>query len=87
MTLGNERFVVPELLFRPGDIGMEQAGIAELITHSLATLPGALWPALLANVVVVGGNAHMPGFVERLSTDLRKLVPAECTLRVGKPSK
>ena len=29
MTLGNERFIVPEVLFNPMDVGMRQPGIAE----------------------------------------------------------
>ncbi len=67
MTLGNERFTVPEVLFSPADtIGLNQAGLAETVMQSLHALPGALWPALLANVVLVGGNANIPGLLERL---------------------
>ncbi|KAI9752900.1 MAG: FKBP12-associated protein [Chaenotheca gracillima] len=86
MTLGNERFTVPELLFRPGDVQMRQSGLAEVVMQSLSVLPGGLWPALLANVVVVGGNAKIKGFVERLEKELRQLAPAECVVRVGSPS-
>ena len=66
MTLGNERFCVPELLFSPGDIGMKQAGISETVMQSMSGLPPGLWPAMLANILVVGGNVHLPGFLERL---------------------
>lgn len=66
MTLGNERFTVPELLFSPTDVGMKQAGLPEMIMQSLASLPGAIWPVMLANVVLVGGNANIKGFKERL---------------------
>ena len=82
MTLANERFAVPELLFSPTDVGMKQAGLPGLVMQSLQTLPGGLWPALLANVVIVGGNAQMPGLVARLQTELRQLAPAECVVRV-----
>lgn len=66
MTLGNERFTVPELLFNPGDVGMKQAGLPETVFQSLSGLPPGLWPAMLANILVVGGNAKIQGFVERL---------------------
>lgn len=66
LVLGNERFAVPEILFNPSDIGMRQAGIPELILQSLSVLPTGLHPAFLANVLVVGGNALLPGFMERL---------------------
>lgn len=83
--LGNERFVVPELLFNPSDISLRQAGLAEVIVQSLDVLPTGLWPALLANVVVVGGTSKTPGFRERLELDLRSLAPVECKVRVGLP--
>lgn len=83
--LGNERFVVPELLFNPSDIGMTQAGLPEVIVQSLSALPMSLWPGMLANVIVVGGNAKIPGFVKRLETELRALTPADCMLRVRCP--
>lgn len=66
MTLGNERFTVPELLFSPGDVGMKQPSLPETVMQSLSGLPPGLWPAMLANVVLVGGNAKIDGFVERL---------------------
>lgn len=66
MTLGNERFSVPELLFNPGDVGMKQAGLPETVLQSLSGLPSGLWPVMLANILVVGGNAKIDGFIERL---------------------
>ncbi len=66
MTLGNERFAVPELLFNPGDIGIRQAGLSETVLQSLSGLPPGLWPAMLANILVVGGNSKIEGFMSRL---------------------
>lgn len=66
MTLGNERFAVPELLFNPMDVGMKEAGLHETVLQSMSGLPEGLWPAMLANIVVVGGNCLMDGFMERL---------------------
>lgn len=66
MTLGNERFTVPELLFNPGDIGMKQEGLPGTVMQSMSGLPPGLWPAMLANILVVGGNSKILGFMERL---------------------
>lgn len=66
MTLGNERFTVPELLFSPSDVGHRQAGIPEAVIQSVSSVPEAYRNALLANIVLVGGNINIPGFVERL---------------------
>ncbi|EEP77777.1 conserved hypothetical protein [Uncinocarpus reesii 1704] len=82
LVLGNERFAVPEVLFRPDDVGMKQPGIPEAIMQSLSTLPTGLHPAFLANVLVVGGNALIPGLVERLESELRQLASVECVVRV-----
>ena len=84
LPLGNERFAVPELLFNPSDIGIQEAGIPGAVMESLSTLPEALKIGLLANVVVVGGNSLIAGFMERLQTELRALVPAEYTLNVAR---
>lgn len=66
MTLGNERFTAPELLFNPMDIGLRQLGVPEMVMQSMSAVPTGLWPAMLANILVVGGNARMQGFMPRL---------------------
>ncbi|MCJ1415740.1 Actin- protein 6 [Xylographa parallela] len=83
MALGNERFTVPELLFNPGDIGMKQAGLPETVMQSMSGLPPGLWPSMLSNILVVGGNAKFDGFLARLSLEIRQLAPAECPVRVA----
>ncbi|KAH6842620.1 actin family [Chaetomium sp. MPI-CAGE-AT-0009] len=85
LTLRNERFVVPELLFNPSDIGMRQPGLADLVMQSLSVLPIGLWPGLLANIVVVGGNAKLDNFIQRLQMELLERVPDECVVRVARP--
>ncbi|KAL1800631.1 hypothetical protein ACET3X_000973 [Alternaria dauci] len=84
LPLGNERFTVPELLFNPSDIGIQEAGIPGAVMQSLGALPEALRIGLLANVVVVGGNSLIAGFMERLQTELRALVPVEYVLNVAR---
>ena len=66
MTLGNERFTVPELFFTPSDAGMKQAGVPEVVMQSLEKVPEQFRDLLLSNVVLVGGNINIPGFVDRL---------------------
>jgi actin-related protein 6 len=85
LTLRNERFTVPELLFNPMDIGIRQPGLAETVMQSLSVLPVGLWPGLLANVVVVGGSANLDGFIHRLQADIMALAPSECLVRVARP--
>lgn len=82
LPLGNERFAVPELLFHPTDIGIQEAGLPAAIMESLEMIPEALKIGLLANVLVVGGNSLIPGFMERLEAELRALVPVDCALGI-----
>ncbi len=35
LKMNNERFMVPELLFNPSDIGINEMGIAEALVHSV----------------------------------------------------
>lgn len=44
LRLTNERFAVPEILFHPSDIGIQEMGIPEAIVYSIQNLPeGISW--------------------------------------------
>ncbi|KAK4619312.1 Actin-like protein [Fulvia fulva] len=82
LPVGNERFTVPEVIFTPSDIGMQQEGIAGAIMQSLNALPQGLWQSFLANILVVGGTSKLPGFVERLEADIRSKIDDSYLVRV-----
>lgn len=84
VTIGNERFTVPELLFTPSDIGMQQEGLGGTILQSVYSLPKGLWQPFLANVLVVGGSSKFPGLMERLEAELRAVVSEEYIVRVAR---
>lgn len=66
-TVGNERFQVPEILFHPSDVGLAQAGVPGLIAQSIGALPEGLRPVMFENILAVGGNTKIPGYLQRLS--------------------
>ena len=82
MTLSSERFAVPEILFSPSDTGSTQPGIAQCVMQSLSVLPSALQACMLSSVLVVGGNAKLKGFVQRIQKEVRMLAPVEYVVRV-----
>ncbi|KAM0248947.1 hypothetical protein ACHAP5_003155 [Fusarium lateritium] len=86
LTLRNERFAVPELMFSPSDAGIRQPGLADLVQESLNELPIGLWPSMLANIIVVGGNTHFDGFIQRLQKEVVQRVPDDCIVRVARPA-
>jgi actin-related protein len=47
-------------------IGMNQAGLAELIRNSIEKCPKEIQPCLWENIVLIGGNAKFRGMKERL---------------------
>jgi actin-related protein 6 len=47
LTMESERFTIPEVLFRPTDIGMNQAGIVETIGQSISCLHEVCLPLSL----------------------------------------
>ena len=82
LSLLNERFAVPEVLFNPGDISMPSAGICELIAQSISACPGWMQPLLWENIVLVGGNARMPNMGVRIERELRSMAPQEYRIHV-----
>jgi actin-related protein 6 len=82
MTLSSERFTVPEILFSPSDTGSTQPGIAQCVMQSLSLLPAALQACMISNILVVGGNAKIKGFVQRVQNEIRMLAPVEYVVRV-----
>jgi actin-related protein 6 len=82
IALANERITVPELLLRPSDVGLEQAGLAEAIVQAIAAAPPRLSAALFASIEVVGGCARTPGLLERLRTEVRALAPADVAVNI-----
>lgn len=85
LTLGNERFSVPELLFNPSDAGIDQMGLPEAINLSFMRTHPLMCEHLCKNIILTGGNVLFPGFEERLKLDLRSELPTIYELGTYKP--
>ena len=81
-----ERFVVPELLFSPSDIGMSQAGVAEATMDGLKDLELAYQTLCLSNITLTGGSVQFPNFDKRYEKELRSLAPDLMNMNVNYPS-
>ena len=44
IRMTNERFSVPEILFHPSDVGIQEMGIPEAIVHSISQTPEGIMP-------------------------------------------
>ncbi|XP_077425247.1 actin-related protein 6 isoform X2 [Vanacampus margaritifer] len=85
LRLANERFAVPEMLFHPSDIGLQEMGVPEAIVDSVRSLSQDMQPHMYGNIILTGGNVLFPGFRERLEAELRSLVPAHMPVKVTLP--
>ncbi|KAL0280290.1 UNVERIFIED_CONTAM: hypothetical protein PYX00_001631 [Menopon gallinae] len=86
LRLNNERFSVPEILFHPSDIGINQVGIPEAIVHSIEACPPETQPHLFANIVLTGGSTLFPGFRDRVEKDVRSMAPDHFDVNVTLPA-
>lgn len=75
LRLNNERFVVPEILFHPSDIGIKSMGIAEAVVKSIYSCPKEHQENLAKNIVLTGGNCKLPGFRDRMYAEIRSQLP------------
>lgn len=81
-SLTNERFLVPEMIFRPADLGMNQAGLAECIVRAVNSCHPHLQPVLYESIILTGGSTLFSGFAERLERELRPLVPDNYQVKI-----
>ncbi|CAF1238902.1 unnamed protein product, partial [Didymodactylos carnosus] len=80
-----ERFSIPEILFRPSIVGIDQAGISESIYNACERLPEHIRPSLYGNILLTGGNCLFPNFKERLELDLRSMIQDDYPINVILP--
>ena len=86
VPVDSERFTVPEVLFRPSDIEIDQAGIAEATWQALNKLETVQELGLAsANIILTGGNMNIPQFTERFNSELRTYIPDVFPMQVYKP--
>uniref|UniRef100_A0ACD5Y3L2 Uncharacterized protein n=1 Tax=Avena sativa TaxID=4498 RepID=A0ACD5Y3L2_AVESA len=81
-ALTNERFLVPEMLFHPIDLGMNQAGLAECIVRAVQACHPYIQPVLYESIILTGGSTLFPRFAERLERELRPIVPEDYHVKI-----
>lgn len=87
LRLANERFVIPELLFHPSDVGIRQMGVPEAVINSIGACADDVKPHLFPNIVVIGGCALFDGMQSRLEAEIRALAPDDVDVCVTMPKK
>ncbi|VDL75227.1 unnamed protein product [Nippostrongylus brasiliensis] len=85
ITIGNERFRCPEVLFQPAFIGMESLGIHETTYHSIMKCDVDIRKDLYANTVLSGGTSMFPGIADRMQKEIQHLAPSTMKIKIIAP--
>ena len=85
VTIGNERFRCPEVLFKPSLVGLEQEGIHQATFQAIMKCDADIRKDLYGNVVLAGGSTMFPGIAERLTKELVALAPPSTDVKVVAP--
>jgi len=85
ITIGNERFRCPEVLFQPNFIGMEAAGVHETTFNSIGKCDIDIRKDLYGNIVLSGGTTMFEGIADRMTKELTALAPASMKIKVVAP--
>ncbi|KAJ3200061.1 actin [Entophlyctis luteolus] len=85
VTIGNERFRAPEVLFDPTLTGLESPGIHALTYNSIMKCDIDIRKELYRNVVLSGGTTMYPGIADRLQRELSALAPTDMKIKIIAP--
>jgi len=96
ITIGNERFRCPEVLFQPSFIGIEAVGdvwssapsglgISATLFATIMKCDVDIQTDLFANIVLSGGTTMFEGIAERLTKEIVALAPSAMKIKVVAP--
>ncbi|KAJ5076453.1 actin [Anaeramoeba ignava] len=85
ITIGNERFRYPELLFNPSFIGIDKPGIHELTYNSIMKCDDDIRKDLYGNIVLSGGSTMFPGISDRFQKEINQLAPPNMKVKIIAP--
>merc|ERR1711988_637276 len=85
ITIGNERFRCPEVLFQPSFIGKEASGIHDTMFQTIMKCDVDIRKDLYANIVLSGGTTMFAGIGERMTKELTALAPSTMKIKVIAP--
>jgi actin-related protein len=85
VTIGNERFRCPEVLFKPSFIGLEQDGIHVLTFNSIMKCDVDIRKDLYNNIVMSGGSTMFSQIDERMKKEMESQAPASMNIKIIAP--
>jgi actin beta/gamma 1 len=85
ITIGNERFRCPEVLFQPSFIGKEASGVHDTMFQTIMKCDVDIRSDLYQNIVLSGGSTMYEGLADRLTKEMTNVAPPSMTIKVVAP--
>jgi len=85
ITIGNERFRCPEVLFKPSMIGKEMEGVHKTTYDSIMKCDVDIRKDLYGNIVLSGGTTMFEGIADRMQKEITKLAPPSMKIKIVAP--
>ena len=82
ITVNNERFQCPEVLFEPFLLGRQIPGLHTACAESIMKCGIDVRSELYRNITLFGGTTRLPGFALRLQNEVNKLTPKLARVKV-----
>lgn len=82
ITIGNERFRCPELLFDTSLIGKEYTGVGEAVYKSIMDADIDVRKELYGNIILSGGTTMLSGLSERIHKEVTDRCPPSMKVKV-----
>ena len=82
ITVNDERFRCPEILFQPSLIGLDSKGIHVAIYESIMKCDVSVREDLYANIVLSGGTTLFNGIRDRLGIEITSLAPLIMAVKI-----
>jgi len=85
INVGIERFLAPESFFNPSVLGKELEPLDDVIVDAINACDVDLRRDLFSNIVLSGGSTMYPGIKERLTKEIKELIPDSVDVRILSP--
>ncbi|NXI60437.1 ACL7A protein, partial [Chloroceryle aenea] len=87
VTVGKERFLCAEGLFRPLLFGSQQPGLLQLTLDCLKKCDADITKKMVGNIVLCGGSTMMEGFADRFQMELARMCPGDNLITAASPQR
>lgn len=82
VRLSTERHSIPDAIFDPKRIQIEQDGLHEIVFKSILKSNSDIRTEMFSNIILAGGNTLFSGFQQRLKREIIELAPVKTPVEV-----